>query len=477
MKKLISENKIHNKSDSKTHIQDLRKIVPARHGDEGSTLVRQGAITLLGRFFVSPNIKTNSRFVLRAEPAAHLKTPRPWRLPLVCAATVLLAACGSAPKQSVIIAESSSRPAGPKPTGSAPLLPKANSGKGGYYKDDGPGENPPEGLEFTVDPIPVVEDFSRAGNKPYVVFGKTYTPVADNVTPYIQRGIASWYGKKFHGQKTSSGELYDMYKITAAHPTLPIPSYARVTNLNNGKQIIVRINDRGPFHSSRIIDLSYTAALKLEVLGKGSSQIEVERLLPADIERMAENRKNQTPEKSILARAPVVTMASAKNSPLNSPINTPINMPMTNTIDVPSVRNISDKAPITVATAATVSGMSNMANANIASTTSSAPSAQMTIEELLAAQDSKPVEKLASGSASGVGYYLQFGAYAIRANAESIMTQLKNRAESALPGFDIVQQGSLYRLVSGPFGSRSEATAALAQAGNLGIARPLVVQR
>ncbi|MFZ6773840.1 septal ring lytic transglycosylase RlpA family protein [Undibacterium sp. SXout7W] len=417
MKKLISENKIHNKSDSRTHI------------------------------------KTNSRSGLKADAVVHLKTPRPWRLPLVCAATVLLAACGSAPKQSVIIAESSSRPAGSKPSGSAPLLPKANSGKGGYYKDDGPGDNPPEGLEFTVDPIPVVEDFSRAGNKPYVVFGKTYTPVADNVTPYIQRGIASWYGKKFHGQKTSSGELYDMYKITAAHPTLPIPSYARVTNLNNGKQIIVRINDRGPFHSSRIIDLSYTAALKLEVLGKGSSQIEVERLLPVDIERMAENRKNQTPEKSILARAPVVTMAS------------PINTPMVNTIDVPPVRNAADKAAITMATA------SNMSNANNAST------AQMTIEELLASQDSKPVEKLASGSVSGVGYYLQFGAYAIRANAESIMTQLKNRAESALPGFDIVQQGSLYRLVSGPFGSRSEATAALAQAGNLGIARPLVVQR
>ena len=399
---------------------------------------------------------SEKKFLSAERTAAGLKvshkTQQQWRLPLACATAVLLAACGSAPKQSVIIAESSSRPAGTKPSGSAPVLPKANSGKGGYYKDDGPGDNPPEGLEFTVDPIPVVEDFSRAGNKPYVVFGKTYTPVADNVTPFIQRGIASWYGKKFHGQKTSSGEPYDMYKITAAHPTLPIPSYARVTNLANGKQIIVRINDRGPFHSSRIIDLSYTAALKLEVLGKGSSQIEVERLLPADIERMAENRKNQPPERTLVARAPVVNLA--------------------NTIDVPQARATTDRVTPTLATTA--------ANSNVMSPVSAvASTTQMTIEELLAAQDNKPVEKLAAASVpvTGVGYYLQFGAYAIRANAESIMAQLKNRAESALPGFDIVQQGSLYRLVSGPFGSRSEATAALAQAGNLGVSRPLVVQR
>ena len=169
-------------------------------------------------------------------------------------------------------------------------MPSAGSGRGGYYQDDGPGEHPPEGLLDLPDAVPKLEPYSATGNKPYVVFGKTYTPITDD-RPFKQRGTGSWYGKKFHGQKTSSGELYDMYKLTAAHPTLPIPSYARVTNLANGAQVIVRINDRGPFHSERIIDLSYTAALKLGYLGSGSSQLEVERLLPDDIARINAAKK------------------------------------------------------------------------------------------------------------------------------------------------------------------------------------------
>lgn len=167
-----------------------------------------------------------------------------------------------------------------------PALPRAGSGRGGYYMDDGPGDNPPDGLLDTPDAEPRIEPFLPRANRPYAVFGKTYTPELEE-KPFRQRGIGSWYGKKFHGQKTSSGEPYDMYKMTAAHPTLPIPSYARVTNLVNGKQVVVRINDRGPFHSSRIIDLSYTAALKLGYLGKGSGELEVERILAEEIARMA----------------------------------------------------------------------------------------------------------------------------------------------------------------------------------------------
>ncbi|MFZ6871936.1 septal ring lytic transglycosylase RlpA family protein [Undibacterium sp. Di27W] len=379
---------------------------------------------------------------MKRMPGHHCK------LAILAASAVLLTACGSAPKQNIIIADSPRPASTSKSSGSqATALPKANSGRGAYYKDDGPGDSIPEGLENTVDPIPMVEDYSRSGNRPYVVFGKTYTPIADNSTPFVQRGVGSWYGKKFHGQKTSSGELYDMYKITAAHPTLPIPSYARVTNLNNGKQIIVRINDRGPFHASRIIDLSYTAALKLDVIGKGSSQIEVERLLPADIERMAENRKNQ----------PVLPVRQVTTAALSSPVAAK---------ETPSVRNN--------------------------------PAPTMSMEELLAAQENKPVEKftqpvsttasntvsstvtanaVSSASPATPGYYIQFGAYAIRANAEAIMNHLKGRATSQLPSFDIVQQGSLYRLISGPFANRTEATAAIAQAGDLGVGRPMVVQR
>jgi rare lipoprotein A len=206
---------------------------------------------------------------------------------------LMLIGCGSAPKAPAPDASVPAKPATQaKPPAGLPALPPAGSGRGGYYLDDGPGDNPPEGLLDTPDAEPRIEPYLPRANRPYTVFGKTYTPVTEE-RPFRQRGIGSWYGKKFHGQKTSSGELYDMYKMTAAHPTLPIPSYVRVTNLFNGKQVIVRVNDRGPFHSARIIDLSYTAALKLGYLGKGSGELEVERLLAQDIALMAKGGKVQ----------------------------------------------------------------------------------------------------------------------------------------------------------------------------------------
>ena len=110
------------------------------------------------------------------------------------------------------------------------------------------------------------------------MFGKKYVPLT-KVQPYTQRGVASWYGKRFHGQKTSSGETYDMYAMTAAHPTLPIPSYARVKAVKTGKEVIVRINDRGPFHSDRVIDLSYAAAYRLGFIGAGSGEVQIEAIV------------------------------------------------------------------------------------------------------------------------------------------------------------------------------------------------------
>jgi rare lipoprotein A len=171
-----------------------------------------------------------------------------------------------------------------------PRLPAAGSGRGGYYQDDGPGDNPPAGLRDTPDAVVKYEPYARFANKPYSVFGQTYVPLLDD-EPFSQRGVASWYGVKFHGQRTSSGEPYDMYKMTAAHPTLPIPSYARITSLDSGKSVVVRINDRGPFHSDRIVDVSYTAALKLGLLGKGSHRVEIERLFADDSTRIASVRR------------------------------------------------------------------------------------------------------------------------------------------------------------------------------------------
>jgi rare lipoprotein A len=162
---------------------------------------------------------------------------------------------------------------------SAPGAPAPARRGGGYYKDDGPGDAPPADLDRIADAEPRAEPLHRFANNPYVVFGRRYVPDRE-VRPGRSRGIGSWYGRKFHGQRTASGEVYDMYAMTAAHPTAPIPSYARVTNLANGRSVVVRINDRGPFLHDRVIDLSYTAAWKLGYVEQGSALVEVEMIAP-----------------------------------------------------------------------------------------------------------------------------------------------------------------------------------------------------
>lgn len=150
---------------------------------------------------------------------------------------------------------------------------------GGYYLDDGPEANPPVNLDAVPDAVPRHEPLHRFANRSYVALGNSYTPLTERKV-IRQEGLASWYGRRFHGKKTASGELYDMYAMTAAHPTLPIPSYARVTSLDSDKSVVVRINDRGPFHSKRIIDLSYAAAHKMGFLGKGTGRVRVESIDP-----------------------------------------------------------------------------------------------------------------------------------------------------------------------------------------------------
>jgi peptidoglycan lytic transglycosylase len=155
----------------------------------------------------------------------------------------------------------------------------SSSQKGGYYKDDGPHERPPANLDRIADAVPRTEPLHKYANRPYEALGKRFVPMT-SVQPFKQRGLASWYGKRYHGQKTSSGEIYDMYAMTAAHPTLPIPSYARVTSVANGKSVVVRINDRGPFKSERVVDLSYVAAHRLGFIQAGQAQVDVEAIVP-----------------------------------------------------------------------------------------------------------------------------------------------------------------------------------------------------
>jgi rare lipoprotein A len=155
------------------------------------------------------------------------------------------------------------------------------SKSGGYYLDDGPQARTPQNLDRVADAVPRDEPVRRSNSRPYTVLGKTYTPFTEH-RPYRARGQASWYGRRYHGQQTSSGEIYDMYQMTAAHTLLPLPSYARVTNLSNGRSVVVRVNDRGPFHEDRIIDLSYVAAHKLGFIDQGTARVEVEAIVPGD---------------------------------------------------------------------------------------------------------------------------------------------------------------------------------------------------
>jgi rare lipoprotein A len=149
----------------------------------------------------------------------------------------------------------------------------------GYYKGDGPGGPPPVDLDKVADAKPRLEPLNPGANIPYTALGRKYTPYT-SLKPYRARGVATWYGRKFQGKRTASGERYDMYAMTAAHTILPIPSYARVTNLANGRSVVVRINDRGPFHADRLIDLSYAAAYRLGYAVAGSANVEVEAILP-----------------------------------------------------------------------------------------------------------------------------------------------------------------------------------------------------
>ena len=179
---------------------------------------------------------------------------------------LLLAACASQPPETVQEA--------PGDTVTAP--------KSRYAVEHDFAPLRPISPEEVVDAMPKPDPILAVGNmSPYVIGGVTYEVLKDHRN-YSERGIASWYGAKFHGRATSSMELYDMCSFTAAHKTLPLPSYARVTNLDNGRSVVVRVNDRGPFHEGRVVDLSYVAALKLGVYETGTARVEVEAIGPQD---------------------------------------------------------------------------------------------------------------------------------------------------------------------------------------------------
>ena len=328
------------------------------------------------------------------------------------------------------------------------------------------------------DAIPRVEPRSRSGNpESYEVRGKRYFTQKTSAG-HVERGLASWYGRAFHGRKTSSGERYDMYAMTAAHPTLPIPSYARVTNSENGKSVVVRINDRGPFHDNRIIDLSYTAAYKLDVL-KGVTPVTVEAVLP---ETAPTSFAAQAAEDVVEPTTQPVTLAAAP-APEVKP------QPAEPTVPVPAM----EAAKPTVSYYLQLGAFSSQARANdlldkitarlsrdfpgvlrIAidglykvqagpfATPEEADRAaallrdEMGLKAFKVVSDPRPASTEAvipaqPAMASVSGLYLQLAAVSSSAAAEALGNKIKARYGAELPGLAQVQTGSLYKVQAGPF--------------------------
>jgi rare lipoprotein A len=294
------------------------------------------------------------------------------------APALVVAACGTAPK--------------------AP--PKAEPKKPSYYSDDGPPDSVPVDIAAIPDAVPTGEPYHRYANRPYTVFGRSYAPVV-NDDPMKERGLASWYGRKFHGQKTSTGEVYDMFAMTAAHKTLPIPSFARVTNLKSGASVVVRVNDRGPFHEGRIIDLSYAAAAKLGIAGPGSGPVEVERVFARDAG-------------TVLAAAKPPATAPSAIAPASPPA-APVAPPATGTVVTPLRPEMPVPRPADIET---------------------------------------PMVSAGAG-----GLFLQLGAFSSVDNAESFRAHVTRELSWLHEPVQVASSGGLHRVRLGPYKTREEAQA------------------
>ena len=313
---------------------------------------------------------------------------------IAAALAITLGGCGTTPKR--------------EPSTKTPPRP------GGYYLDDGPGASPPANLDSIPDAVPRAEPINRGTSRPYVVMGRSYTPMTSH-EPYRTRGIATWYGRRYHGKPTASGEPYDMYAMTAAHTTLPIPSYARVTNVKNGRSVVVRINDCGPFVDGRIIDLSYTAAHRIGVLGGGSATVEVEAILPG-------------------------SYGSTLAAPAQPDVSAPIRE------SPPSIAARDPGWPVSLPAAPGPLP---------------APHAEQPL----------PV------AAEAAGHYLQLGAFASRENAENFLTRMKTQMEGLGDNLQVFARDGLYRVHAGPYASQSEARQAADRINRTLGVRPVVLTR
>jgi len=378
----------------------------------------------------------------------------------------------------LILAACASR--GPTPSRPSPGGPKVSS----WPDRDGPEAVVPSDLQKVPDAAPKLESIRKGGpNKPYEVLGERYEPIADD-KPLVQKGLASWYGRKFHGKPTSSGEIYNMYAMTAAHATIPIPSYARVRNPKNGREIIVRINDRGPFHKGRIIDLSYTAALKLDVLN-GVAPVEIERITYEDIRTGAWTRDRDTlsPDPKVAPDTPVFAAATPSGAPdltTTAQLRPPVT-PVAAQVPLPAPVSVPPTAATTATTAAArmtpipITALPPGSDLPPPGQSKADAMATATAGAIAAADSQAPVPTIKLAAAQG--FWLQFGAFSRLEGAEQLREQFTRGMEELAPMLTIFKDKNLHRLQAGPFASREDARAAADRVRTAMSLTPVLVER
>jgi rare lipoprotein A len=350
------------------------------------------------------------------------------------------------------------------------------SGGGVASGRDGPGTNIPSDLDRVPDAEPRIEAIRSSGgtSKPYTVLGRGYQPITDD-RPFRESGLASWYGRKFHAASTSSGEPYDMYAMTAAHKTLPLPSYVRVRNPANGREVIVRVNDRGPFVDGRVIDLSYTAALKLDLL-RGVAPVEIERITNEDIRTGAWRRDSGT----AYAAASPAPRATAASVPVPSAWVAPVAM----NAQAASPMPVAPQTPVTAMAPVEQQPVAQAAPQAVEADVPPPPRQPIVVTDLapmapldLPARPSSAASTDAPSAAAVAGFWVQLGAFRERDGAESLLSQAARGLPSLAPRLRVFSEAGTHRLQAGPFASRNAAGEAVTQLRESLRIAPMVVER
>jgi rare lipoprotein A len=315
------------------------------------------------------------------------------------------------------------------------------------------------------DAVARAEPLNPRANRPYVVFGQSYVPMTE-LQPFKERGIATWYGRRYHGRRTSNGDPYDMYAMTAAHPRLPLPSYARVTNLANSRSVIVRVNDRGPFLHGRVIDLSWTAAARLGFANRGTAEVEVELITdfdgPTTIQAAATNAPGVSAAASTAAASATHASASAA-APTRPPAAAGAATQAAAGGARPAGSAVPALSPVPGLTLTTVaaSGAPQPAAMAITQDNSGLPPLQREVlvrdEDTARLPTASPAQSGPSASTTQPGVFLQLGAFQSRANAEAARAQYLKSLGWPADKLSVRSDGRLHRLVAGPYADRQEA--------------------